>query len=48
VGGSDRNYNKGVGKKIISSVFKVPGQFPIVFLAKVKHMIGINSKFNFL
>jgi hypothetical protein len=38
---------RGMAKKTIYSDLKVPRQCPLVLLLGVKHMIGINSKFNF-
>jgi hypothetical protein len=32
----------GGGKEIVSPVLKVPRQCPLVYLAEVVHMIGIN------
>jgi hypothetical protein len=48
-GGSERHCIGGgwSGKQYVTSVQKVPSQCPLVLLIGVKHMIRINSEFNF-
>jgi hypothetical protein len=45
--GNERHYFGGGAEKTIYSIQKVPRHCPLVLLIGVKHMIGINYKFNF-